>query len=142
MPAVRPLIPGRSCCGPLPGTDFGLRQRFEVETGAPVVAFVGNGFARKGLGPLLQAWPAIKSHPYLLVAGVDRAAPRYIRLAHRLGVGSRVRFLGAVDQVEQLFHAVDAFALPGHRATKNFFEEEGFTARALIMHRPLRGSEL
>ena len=30
--------------------------------------------------------------------------------------------------------AVDAFALPGHRAAKNFFETAGFTARALVMH--------
>jgi UDP-glucose:(heptosyl)LPS alpha-1,3-glucosyltransferase len=96
-----------------------FRQMFEVETGAPVVAFVGNGFARKGLGPLLEAWPAIESRPYLLIVGADRAAPRYIRLAHRLGVGSRVRFLGAVGQIEQLFHAVDAFALP------SFFEPFG-----------------
>ncbi len=29
---------------------------------------------------------------------------------------------------------MDAMALPGHRATKNFFEEAGFTARQLIMH--------
>lgn len=29
---------------------------------------------------------------------------------------------------------VDAFALPGHRAAKNFFETAGFTARALVMH--------
>ena len=32
---------------------------------------------------------------------------------------------------------VDATALPGARATKNFFEETGFTARLLVMHRPL-----
>jgi GNAT superfamily N-acetyltransferase len=36
---------------------------------------------------------------------------------------------------------VDTLALPGHRAAKNFFEEQGFTARALVMHRSLRGSE-
>ena len=29
---------------------------------------------------------------------------------------------------------VDAFALPGMRMTKNFFEECGFTARLLVMH--------
>lgn len=29
---------------------------------------------------------------------------------------------------------IDAIALPGHRATKNFFEERGFSARALTMH--------
>jgi GNAT superfamily N-acetyltransferase len=34
---------------------------------------------------------------------------------------------------------LDAFALPGHRATKNFFEGSGFTARGLLMHRPLSG---
>ena len=32
---------------------------------------------------------------------------------------------------------IDALALPGHRTTKNFFEESGFTARALVMHRAL-----
>jgi GNAT superfamily N-acetyltransferase len=32
---------------------------------------------------------------------------------------------------------VDTLALPGHRAAKNFFEESGFTARAIVMHRPL-----
>jgi GNAT superfamily N-acetyltransferase len=34
---------------------------------------------------------------------------------------------------------VDARALPGARATKNFFEESGFTARLLVMHRSLEG---
>jgi GNAT superfamily N-acetyltransferase len=32
---------------------------------------------------------------------------------------------------------VDAFALPGHRSTKNFFEGAHFTARGLLMYRPL-----
>jgi GNAT superfamily N-acetyltransferase len=32
---------------------------------------------------------------------------------------------------------VDALALPGARATKNFFEESRFTARLLVVHRSL-----
>jgi ribosomal protein S18 acetylase RimI-like enzyme len=32
---------------------------------------------------------------------------------------------------------IDATALPGNRATKNFFEESGFTARLLVMHHRL-----
>lgn len=32
---------------------------------------------------------------------------------------------------------IDAMALPGHRAAKNFFEEFGFTARQIVMHRSL-----
>jgi UDP-glucose:(heptosyl)LPS alpha-1,3-glucosyltransferase len=91
---------------------IGLQQSFEVETGAPVVAFVGNGFARKGLGPLLRAWPSLRTRPYLLVAGADRAAIRYIRMAHRLGIDGRVRFLGAQREVEHVLRASDALALP------------------------------
>ena len=36
---------------------------------------------------------------------------------------------------------VDVIALPGHRATKNFFEEHAFTARALTMHHALQANE-
>ncbi len=32
---------------------------------------------------------------------------------------------------------IDALALPGHRATKNFFEGAGFTARSITMHTAL-----
>ena len=32
---------------------------------------------------------------------------------------------------------IDAFVLPGNRASKNFFETFGFTARALVVHRKL-----
>ena len=40
---------------------------------------------------------------------------------------------------ERHCHGIDAMALPGHRATKNFFEDSGFTARLLVMHRRLDG---
>jgi N-acetylglutamate synthase-like GNAT family acetyltransferase len=36
---------------------------------------------------------------------------------------------------------IDALALPGDRATKNFFEQQGLTARALVMHRPLASED-
>ena len=38
---------------------------------------------------------------------------------------------------QQRCEGMDAMALPGHRATKNFFEESGFTARKLVMHHRL-----
>jgi ribosomal protein S18 acetylase RimI-like enzyme len=34
---------------------------------------------------------------------------------------------------------IDALALPGDRATKNFFETFGLKARAIVVHRPLGG---
>lgn len=35
---------------------------------------------------------------------------------------------------------IDAMALPGHRQTKNFFEDNGFTARQLVMHKRLESA--
>jgi len=40
---------------------------------------------------------------------------------------------------EQRCAGVDAYALPGMRATKNFFEASGFTARLLVVHHRLDG---
>ena len=55
--------------------------------------------------------------------------------ARAVGVGEAM--IGAILAFcdEQECIGVDARALPGHRETKNFFEEQGFTARALTMHR-------
>lgn len=36
---------------------------------------------------------------------------------------------------------IDALALPGNRAAKNFFERFGLTARAIVVHRDLRPLE-
>jgi ribosomal protein S18 acetylase RimI-like enzyme len=47
-------------------------------------------------------------------------------------IGALVARCRALDCV-----GIDASALPGHRAAKNFFETHGFTARALVMHHRL-----
>ena len=57
--------------------------------------------------------------------------------ARAVGVGEAL-----MDELLTWFRAqgcagVDTTALPGNRATKNFFEESGFTARMLVMHHRL-----
>ena len=57
--------------------------------------------------------------------------------ARGVGVGEVM-----MDQVvrwcrEQGCSGIDGYALPGNRATKNFFETFGFTARLLTVHRRL-----
>ena len=74
--------------------------------------FVGNGFARKGLRFLIEAWPAIGGAAQLIVVGTDQAAASYERLARRLGVSDRVKFLGRRTDVDRLIRGADAFALP------------------------------
>ena len=57
--------------------------------------------------------------------------------AREVGVGESMIDLVVAWCTEQGCAGIDSVALPGHRATKNFFEESGFTARALLMHRRL-----
>lgn len=58
--------------------------------------------------------------------------------ARSVGVGEAV-----MDEVlawceQRGCRGIDARALPGMRATKNFFERFGLTARAIVVHRTLR----
>ncbi|MGH7837354.1 MAG: glycosyltransferase family 4 protein, partial [Candidatus Binataceae bacterium] len=89
-----------------------VRRELHLPESAPMVAFAGNGFARKGLRFLIEAWPRLESSAILVVVGSDQAAGKYRRLARRRGVAERIRFIGTHPQIEQIFAAVDAFALP------------------------------
>jgi GNAT superfamily N-acetyltransferase len=58
--------------------------------------------------------------------------------ARSVGVGELIAKALVAYCTDRGCIGVDARALPGHRATKNFFEEQGFTARALVMHHVLQ----
>ena len=89
-----------------------IRRELGVTDSRPAVMFVGNGFARKGLRFLIEAWPAIGGDARLIVVGTDQAAASYERLAGRLGLNDRVKFLGRRANVDRLMRGADAFALP------------------------------
>ncbi|HEX5095776.1 MAG TPA: GNAT family N-acetyltransferase [Acidimicrobiia bacterium] len=57
--------------------------------------------------------------------------------ARAVGVGEAIAELLVAYCEQAKCIGIDAFALPGARAAKNFFERSGFTARALIMHKKL-----
>jgi GNAT superfamily N-acetyltransferase len=57
--------------------------------------------------------------------------------ARAVGVGETVAEALVAFCTEHGCVGVDALALPGHRAAKNFFEAHGLSARALVMHRSL-----
>ena len=61
--------------------------------------------------------------------------------ARSVGVGEAIaRVLEEHCRAERCT-GIDVVALPGHRAAKNFFEEQGYTARAIVMHRSLAEPE-
>jgi GNAT superfamily N-acetyltransferase len=57
--------------------------------------------------------------------------------ARDVGVGEAMMDLVVEWCSERGLRGIDAIALPGDRATKNFFERFGLTARAILVHRPL-----
>lgn len=89
-----------------------IRSSLDITDGAPLVAFVGNGFGRKGLQFLIEAWPTVERGAHLLVVGADQKSRWYRRHAAQKGVGARVHFAGVRPDTTQIFHATDAAALP------------------------------
>jgi ribosomal protein S18 acetylase RimI-like enzyme len=55
------------------------------------------------------------------------------------GVGLGESLIGSIISwcTERNCVGIDSMALPGNRATKNFFETFGFKARLLTVHKPL-----
>ena len=57
--------------------------------------------------------------------------------ARRVGVGGALASALVAWLTERGCAGVDVLALPGDRETKQLFESEGFSARLLVLHRPL-----
>lgn len=57
--------------------------------------------------------------------------------ARGVGVGEAMMDEVVAWATRQGCFGIDALALPGNRATKNFFETFGLVARAIVVHRPL-----
>ena len=76
------------------------------------IAFVGNRYDIKGLPTLLHALQALPEQVNLLVVGNAAEVGFYQAQAEKLDIGQRVRFLGAINGVEQVYQAADCLAHP------------------------------
>lgn len=88
------------------------RAALQIDSDAQVAIFVGSGFARKGVGCLLEAWPRMAAQALLLVVGEDRRRSYFQARAQALGIASRLRWLGPRQDVPDLLAAVDVLVLP------------------------------
>jgi UDP-glucose:(heptosyl)LPS alpha-1,3-glucosyltransferase len=89
-----------------------VRQRLGIEPEALVHLFVGAGFERKGVFPLLQAlaWSVRGAH--LIVVGRDKLQRRAESLANSLRIARFVHFVGGQPDVRPFYGAADSFVLP------------------------------
>jgi glycosyltransferase involved in cell wall biosynthesis len=95
-----------------PGLDGRAWRDRCAPDGAPVALFVGRLAAHKGIEDFVEA--ARHSGAVHVVAGEGPLRPKLERLAARLGVHGRVRFLGRVhaEQLPALYAACDVAVLP------------------------------
>lgn len=88
-----------------------VRRELGIPLEQPVVVLVGSGFVRKGVDPLLAIWRREAPRgAALVVVGNDQHLATRRREAGE--IAARVIFTGARRDVERLYAAADAFALP------------------------------
>ena len=120
-----------------------MRKQWRIPSDAPTVLFVGNGFRRKGLDRLLQAWqsPQLKD-TYLIVVGDDAKRARYQTLAEERAEG-RVIFAGRRDDVERYYGAADLLALPAvQEAFGNVILEAAAAGLPAVVSRVVGAAEI
>ena len=88
------------------------RKALGIAADSPVFLFVGSGFERKGIPQLLSAMAGMKQPAHLVVVGQDRQLATYQRQAKKLGLGTRVQFVGPQHDVRPYYGMADAFVLP------------------------------
>ena len=106
----------------VPTEDRGaLRERLGLPHDDVLILFSGHDFARKGLAKLLDAVAAMRERPTLVVVGggahqqaawSDETRRPYREQAAALGLGDRVVFVGATDEIADYTAAADIYALP------------------------------
>lgn len=75
--------------------------------------FIGNGYKRKGLIPLLKALKALSFRDFhLSVLGKDKNISDFIAFSQELGLQDHVSFFGPRSDVRQFYQIADALVIP------------------------------
>jgi len=90
-----------------------LSKKLNISKNSLKLFFAGNGYKRKGLKSLLNAFSFFKEKDlYLFVAGKDKNIATYQRQAVRLGIQNKVFFLGPIPDLISYYQLCDIFVLP------------------------------
>ena len=89
-----------------------FRAEHRIPDSATLFLYVGSGFERKGVAPLIKAFSTLLDTAYLVIVGSDKRKTHYETLADQCGAAARIRFLGALKEVAPCYGAADVFVLP------------------------------
>ncbi len=88
------------------------RQQLGLPQGQPCILFVGNDFRKKGLSALIDSLRFLPEQVVIAVVGHSAQLPGFRQQAQAAGLGTRVFFLGALDDVGPAYRAADCLAHP------------------------------
>ena len=75
--------------------------------------FIGNGYLRKGLLPLLRALSQLRDRSFSLsIVGNEKQIPFYQQEAQRLGLTEHARFFGPQANILPFYQLADALVIP------------------------------
>jgi len=91
-----------------------LRERFGIRDEETVFLFVGSGFARKGVGTLVDATVRLarRGEGFRVIVVGKGNAGMYLRAASRGGAEGKIHFPGPVAGARDYFLGADAFVFP------------------------------
>ena len=119
------------------------RESLGIAEEAWTVLFVGSGFERKGLGPLLEGFAQLPDPGRRLIVAGKGDVASHRRLAARLGLDDRVVWTGPMPEVERLYAAADVVALPArYEPFGNVHLEALASGRPMLTSARAGGAEL
>jgi len=75
--------------------------------------FIGNGYKRKGLTPLLKALSLLPFKDFhLSVLGKDKSTFDFIKLTEKLGLEDHVSFFGPRPDIQRFYQFADSLVIP------------------------------
>lgn len=112
--AMQVIAPGVSS---VPGPASAQQKRAaRQQLGLPAegrgLLFVGNDFRKKGLPSLLQALGQLPGDIWLAVVGAGEQLGAMRQMATELNLTQRVRFVGALQQMDRAYQAADCLVHP------------------------------
>lgn len=113
-------------------------QHVRPDPDHPTVLFVGRLDAEKRVDELLRAFaalPATLAGARLEIVGKGPRSPEWIRLAHRLGLGDRVRFAAFVSDAElvEAYARAAVFCMPSVAELQSIATLEAMSAGTAVV---------
>jgi glycosyltransferase involved in cell wall biosynthesis len=120
-----------------PERDGSLRDRLGIGRGAIVIASLGSLVERKGMDLLIRALAGMREiEAHLLIGGEGPERGALAQLAQKLGVASRVHFLGYCADISPVYAAADIAALASRAESFGLaLAEAGYFGLPVVSHR-------